>query len=108
MYVSNFKGNQFCWNDKLELPIFTPNQNCSNFAIIPSERRRGPEGTEETEQSLKESEEIQIHLKSNSNIYTGPFGQISVKNGNFHFWTSILDPSDQYPSKMAIFTFGPP
>ena len=28
--------------------------------FIPSERRRGPEGTEETEQSLKESEEIQI------------------------------------------------
>ena len=26
----------------------------------PSERRRGPEGTEETKQSLKESEEIQI------------------------------------------------
>ena len=26
----------------------------------PTERRRGPEGTEETEQSLKESEEIQI------------------------------------------------
>ena len=64
------------------------------FGFIPSERRRGPEGTESTEQSLKESEEIQIHLKFNSNSYTGPFGPISVKNGNFHFWTSILDPSD--------------
>ena len=36
----------------------------------PQRGERGPEGTESIEQSLKESEEIRIHLKYNSNIYT--------------------------------------
>ena len=58
----------------------------------PQRGERGPEGTESIEQSLKESEEIRTHLKSNYIIYTGPFGPISVKNGQIHFSTSILDP----------------
>ena len=41
------------FNEDLEIVTF----------LIPSERWRGPEGTESTEQSLKESEEIQNHLK---------------------------------------------
>ena len=45
--------------------------------------------------------------KSLFDLYTGPFGPISVKNGQIHFSTSILDPSDQFPSKMAKFTFWP-
>ena len=74
--------------------IFDPQRGERGGRRPPSERRRGPEGTESTEQSLKESEEIRTHLKSNYIIYTGPFGPISVKNGNFHFCASILDPSN--------------
>ena len=68
----------------------------------PSERQRGPEGTESTEQSLKESEEIQI-LYFYYNVR--PFRENFRKICALLLLTPILDLSKKIPVKFAHFYF---